>query len=183
MDHREKAGPSRCASALSTVNIVSNNGSLIIPLPSKPWKDKGFLPPPNGSTQLSNPLLTMKKLLVITLLNALMSTTILANSSHDHATDHKPMHGGLYDRGAFDFELVVKQGEVKLYVTDHGQAVGLAGATASLTILEGNKKFNLELRPGSGFFTGKLGKMPAKGAKAVVQMKIDGKSSTARFTF
>ena len=125
----------------------------------------------------------MKKLLVITLLNALMSTTILANSSHDHATDHKPMHGGLYDRGAFDFELVVKQGEVKLYVTDHGQAVGLAGATASLTILEGNKKFNVELRPGSGFFTGKLGKMPAKGAKAVVQMKIDGKSSTARFTF
>jgi|1048.fasta_scaffold143203_1 hypothetical protein len=125
----------------------------------------------------------MSKLTAALLASFIFHLPAVAGPGHDHGKDHKPMNGGLFFQAAYDYELVVKDGEVKLFVTDHGKPVSLAGASAKLSILEGVKKTDIDLMPSGVFFSAKTGLKPVSGAKAVVQVKIGGKSSTARFTF
>lgn len=125
----------------------------------------------------------MKKVFLAVLLLVGVQMSVMAGPGHDHGKDHKPMHGGLFHQAAHDYELVIKDGEVRLYVTDHGNVVNLAGASAKLTVLEGSQKTEVQLKPTGAHFSGQFAKTPGKGARAVVQLKIGGESSTARFKY
>jgi hypothetical protein len=125
----------------------------------------------------------MKNVVLAILLGIGIQMSVVAGSGHDHGKDHKAMHGGLLYQATYDYELVVRDGEVKLFVTDHGKPIELSGATARMTILVGNKKTDIDMVPAGAFFSAKTTLKPEKGAKAVVQMKISGKVSTARFAF
>ena len=125
----------------------------------------------------------MKKFILAFLVGVGFQMSAVAGPGHDHGKDHKPMHGGLFYQAAHDYELLIKDGEARLYVTDHGNAVDLAGASAKLTVLEGSQKTEVQLKPAGAYFSGGFANTPAKGAKAVVQLKIGGESSTARFKF
>ena len=125
----------------------------------------------------------MRNLMLALLLGIGVQMSVVAGPGHGHGSDHKAMHGGLFYQANYDYELVVRDGEVKLFVTDHGKAVELSGATARVTILMGGKKTDIIMAPTGEFFSAKTTRKPEKGAKAVVQMQISGKASTARFTF
>ncbi|MGA0810657.1 MAG: hypothetical protein ACO3PA_06575, partial [Burkholderiaceae bacterium] len=81
------------------------------------------------------------------------------------------------------YELLIKDGQALLFVTDHGKPVSLSGATAKLTILEGSKRTDIVLSPSGESLSAKTTIKPSAGAKAVVQLRVAGKSSTAKFTF
>lgn len=125
----------------------------------------------------------MKNVLLVLLMLFGLQMSVVAGPGHDHGKDHKAMHGGLFHQAAHDYELVIKDGEARLYVTDHGNVVNLVGASAKLTVLEGSQKTEVQLKPAGGYFSGQFAKTPAKGARAVVQLKIGGESSTARFKY
>ena len=125
----------------------------------------------------------MRNLMLALLLGIGVQMSVVAGPGHDHGKDHKAMHGGLFYQATYDYELVLRDGEVKLFVTDHGKAVELSGATARVTILMGNKKTDIVMAPTGAFFSAKTTIKPEKGSKAVAQIKIGGESSTARFSF
>jgi hypothetical protein len=129
----------------------------------------------------------MKKVLLAFFLGLGTQMAAVAGPSHshdhNHATDHKAMHGGLFYQAAYDYELLIKDGQALLFVTDHGKPVSLSGATAKLTILEGSKRTDIVLSPSGESLSAKTTIKPSAGAKAVVQLRVAGKSSTAKFTF
>ena len=60
-----------------------------------------------------------------------------AGGDHDHAHEHKPLHGGVVvEANDMDFELVAKPGLITLHVRDHGKALKLTGASGKLTLLD-----------------------------------------------
>lgn len=107
-----------------------------------------------------------------------------AKEAQAHAHEAKAQHGGVVSVVKdMNYELVAKDGEVVLYVSDHGKPVDMAGATAKLTMLSGSKKQEVILAPADkalraqGAFT-----VPA-GTKALVSVQLKGQpKSTARFT-
>ena len=125
----------------------------------------------------------MKKFVLAILLSVGVQMSGVAGPAHDHGKEHKAVHGGLFSQAAYDYELLVKDREARLFVTDHGQPVILSGSTAKVTILEGTRKTDIDMTPSGQYFVAKTALNPGKGAKAVVQLKIGGKASTARFTF
>lgn len=125
----------------------------------------------------------MKKFVLAILLSVGVQMSGVAGPAHDHGKDHKAVHGGLFFQAAYDYELLVKDGEARLFVTDHGKPLVLSGSTAKMTILDGAKKIDIDMAPSGQYFVAKTGLNPGKGAKVVVQLKIGGKTSTARFTF
>ena len=102
---------------------------------------------------------------------ALASVTAFAAGDHDHAHDHKPLHGGVVTEVRdVDYELVVQPAAAQLYLRDHGKQVNVSNTKAKLTLLTGSQKQEVQLTPaadgsrleGSGTFAA------AKGTKAVV---------------
>jgi len=111
---------------------------------------------------------------------ALASVTAFAAGDHDHAHDHKPLHGGVVTEVRdVDYELVVQPAAAQLYLRDHGKQAG-HGAGADHA---GSQKQEVQLTPaadgsrleGSGTFAA------AKGTKAVVQVERGGNTASARF--
>ena len=110
--------------------------------------------------------------------------TLLAGAAHaagDH--DHAPRKGGVVSSGtAADFELVARPDVLQLYVSDHGKPRDLAKASAKLTLLSGQEKQEVELKPAGDRLeaTGSFKVAPGTQAVAVV---IDGGKTlgTARF--
>ena len=94
----------------------------------------------------------------------LAGSAFAAGDKHDHAHEHKPLHGGVVvEVKDMDYELVAK-------------------ASAKLMLLSGTEKQEVELKPvgdkleASGSF--KVG----PGTKAVAVVTVGGKPATARFT-
>ena len=115
---------------------------------------------------------------------ALASVTAFAAGDHDHAHDHKPLHGGVVTEVRdVDYELVVQPAAAQLYLRDHGKQVNVSNTKAKLTLLTGSQKQEVQLTPaadgsrleGSGTFAA------AKGTKAVVQVERRGNTASARF--
>jgi hypothetical protein len=99
-------------------------------------------------------------LLCATLLGAVQ---VQAHSTK-HAEPVKALHGGqTLAAGPYHLELVAKDGELLLYVTDHsGQAISTEGGKAKATIQQGFEKTNMQVDlvpagenqlKGTGFFT------------------------------
>ena len=82
-----------------------------------------------------------------------------------------------------NYELVATQGELALYVSDHGKPVDLAGATAKLTLLSGTQKQDVALAPAGNALRAKGDFKLAAGTKVLASVKTaSGAASTARFT-
>jgi hypothetical protein len=114
---------------------------------------------------------------------ALAGSAFAAGDKHDHAHEHKPMHGGVVvEVKDIDYELVAKPTVLQLHLRDHGKPTDISKASAKLTLLTGAEKQEVELKPAgdkleaSGTF--KVG----PGTKAVAVVTIAGKSAgTVRF--
>jgi hypothetical protein len=113
----------------------------------------------------------------------LAGSAFAAGDKHDHAHEHKPMHGGVVvEVKDIDYELVAKPTVIQLHLRDHGKPTDVSKASAKLTLLTGAEKQEVELKPAgdkleaSGTF--KVG----PGTKVVALVTIAGKSAgTVRF--
>ncbi len=113
----------------------------------------------------------------------LAGSAFAAGDKHDHAHEHKPMHGGVVvEVKDIDYELVAKPTMIQLHLRDHGKPADVSKASAKLTLLTGAEKQEVELKPAgdkleaSGTF--KVG----PGTKVVALVTIAGKSAgTVRF--
>ena len=117
--------------------------------------------------------------IVITLALAMAGTAQAAGGKHDH----KPLHGGVVVEGKeLDFELVAKPTTLHLYLRDHGTPVDMTKAAAKMTLLSGNEKQEVELKPAGNKLEATGNFKVGPGAKAVAVITVAGKSATARFS-
>ena len=87
----------------------------------------------------------MKKLFAV----AVAAGMILSGQALAHGA--KPKHGGIVQSaGDLAFELVAKDGGATIYIDDHGKDKPSAGATGTLTVLNGAQKTALPLEAGAG---------------------------------
>ena len=113
---------------------------------------------------------------------ALASSAFAAGGKHDHAHEHKPMHGGVVvEVKDIDYELVASPTALRLYVRDHGKAIDVSKASAKLTLLTGAEKQEVDLRPSGEKLEATGSFKVISGTKAVAVLSIGGKQSTARF--
>lgn len=106
-----------------------------------------------------------------------------AGDKHDHAHEHKPLHGGVVvEVKDMDFELVAKATAIQLYLRDHGKPADVAKATAKLTLLTGAEKQEVALKPAGDKLEATGSFKVGPGTKAVAVVTVGGKASTARFT-
>lgn len=121
--------------------------------------------------------------LLVSFALALASSAFAAGDKHDHAHEHKPLHGGVVvEVKDIDYELVVKPTQIQLHLRDHGKPVDVSKASAKLTLLSGTEKQEVELKPvgdkleAAGTF--KVG----PGTKVVALVTVAGKpAGTVRF--
>lgn len=101
-----------------------------------------------------------------------------------HPHEEKAQHGGVVSVVRdVNYEFVATPDELKLYVSDHGKAVELKGATAKVTLLSGSKKEEAILTAGTNALEAKGSFATKAGTKVVAQVALQGKSSHAvRFT-
>ena len=112
-----------------------------------------------------------------------LAGSAFAAGEHNHAHEHKPLHGGLVvEVKDMDYELVAKPTVIQLHLRDHGKPTDVAKASAKLTLLSGAEKQEVELKPAgdkreaTGTF--KVG----PGTKVVALVTIAGKpAGTVRF--
>jgi hypothetical protein len=102
---------------------------------------------------------------------------IAAPAVHAHATHGQPQYGGIYgEAGTFQAELVVKDAQVTIYITLHGEPVSAKGASGKLTILGADGKQEVELKPASdNKLLAHLKSPLAKGSKVVANITLEGK--------
>ncbi len=110
------------------------------------------------------------------------SATFAAGDKHNHAHEHKPLHGGVVvEVKDIDYELIAKGDVVQLYLRDHGKPVDHSKATAKITLLSGNEKQEIELKSAGDKLEAKGTYKIGTGTKAVASVSIAGKTSVARF--
>lgn len=114
---------------------------------------------------------------------AVAGTAHAASEKHDHAHEHKPMHGGVVvEVKDMDYELVAKSTTIQLYVRDHGKPADVSKASAKVTLLTGTEKQEAELKPAGDKLEATGSFKVGPGTKAVAVVTINGKPATARFT-
>ena len=120
------------------------------------------------------------------LLAAAMAVTAgsaFAAGEHNHAHEHKPLHGGVVvEVKDMDYELVAKPTVIQLYLRDHGKPADVSKASAKLTLLTGTEKQEVELKPAGDKLEATGSFKVGPGTKAVAVVTVGGKPATARFT-
>ncbi|WP_396270740.1 hypothetical protein [Ideonella sp.] len=105
-----------------------------------------------------------------------------AAGQHDHAHEHKPMHGGVVvDIKDIDYELVAKSSLIQLYLRDHGKAVDVSKANAKITLLTGTEAQEIQLKPAGAKLEATGSFKVGPGTKAVAVVTGAGKPATVRF--
>lgn len=121
--------------------------------------------------------------LVAAMTLAVAGTAHAAGERHDHAHEHKPMHGGVVvEVKDMDYELVAKSTTIQLYLRDHGKPADVSKASAKVTLLTGTEKQEAELKPAGDKLEATGSFKVGPGTKAVAVVTINGKPATARFT-
>ncbi len=121
--------------------------------------------------------------LIATLALAVAGTAHAAGEKHDHAHEHKPMHGGVVvEVKDMDYELVAKATTIQLFLRDHGKTADVSKATAKVTLLTGTEKQEVELKPAGEKLEATGSFKVGPGTKAVAVVMVAGKPATARFT-
>jgi len=115
---------------------------------------------------------------------ALAQFAFAAGDKHDHAHEHKPLHGGVVvEVKDIDYELVAKPAIVQLYLRDHGKPADVSKASAKLTLLAGTDKQEVELKPAGDKLEATGSFKVGPGTKAVAVVSGAGKNAaTVRFT-
>lgn len=115
----------------------------------------------------------MNKFIATLLLAASISTyggAVLAHAEHG-----QPQHGGIVaEAGEAQFEIVARENKLIVFVTNHGAPVATVGASGKLTILAGNSKRELELKPDGENRMAGSGSLQAK-EKLLVSIQLPGK--------
>jgi hypothetical protein len=120
--------------------------------------------------------------LIAAIILALAGSAFAAGDKHDHAHEHKPLHGGVVvEVKDMDYELVARPDAMQLHLRDHGKAVDISKASAKLTLLAGTEKQEVELKPAGDKLEARGAFKVAANTKVVAVVSIAGKSSTARF--
>lgn len=114
---------------------------------------------------------------LVSLITAL-TLSVAAPAAMAHAEHGKPQYGGIYgEAGIFQAELVVKDTQVTVYLSNHGEPVSAKGASGKLTVLGADGKQEAELKPAAdNQLVATLKAKPAKGAKVVASITLAGKS-------
>lgn len=121
--------------------------------------------------------------LIATIALAAAGIAHAAGEKHDHAHEHKPMHGGVVvEVKDMDYELVAKATTLQLYLRDHGKPADVSKASAKVTLLTGTEKQEVELKPAGDKLEATGSYKVGPGTKAVAVVTINGKPATARFT-
>ena len=95
---------------------------------------------------------------------------------------HKALHGGvLVTVKDIDYELVANASTLRLYVRDHGKAVDVSKASAKLTLLSGNDKQEVELKPSGDKLEATGSFKVSAGTKVAAVITSGGKQTAARF--
>ena len=100
-------------------------------------------------------------------------------------------HGGLMtDAGPYHVELIAKENQLRVYVFDDKTSpVQTKGASATATVLVGQEKHTVTLKPGTpgtddNLLVGQFGVNAGSGLRIVVLIQLPGKPSiVARFAF
>lgn len=114
---------------------------------------------------------------------ALAGSAFAADDKHDHAHEHKPLHGGVVvEVKDFDYELVARQTLIQLHLRDHGKPADVSGASAKLTLLSGTEKQEVELKPAGDKLEASGAFKVGPGTKVVALVTMVGKpAGTVRF--
>jgi hypothetical protein len=113
---------------------------------------------------------------------ALYGPAFAAGDKHDHAHEHKPLHGGVVvEVKDVDYELVARPTVIQLHLRDHGKAVDVSRATAKVTLLTGIEKQEVELKPAGDKLEAAGSFKVGPGTKAVATVTVAGKPATVRF--
>ena len=94
-----------------------------------------------------------------------------------HAEHGQPQYGGIYgEAGNFQAELVIKDTQATIYLSNHGDPVSAKGATGKLTILGADGKSEVELKPtADNQLVATLKTKPVKGDKVMATITLPGK--------
>ncbi|MCD6707874.1 MAG: hypothetical protein LT080_15675 [Thiobacillus sp.] len=114
-------------------------------------------------------------------LMALLGLPIVAWAhSNEHLATMKGAHGGMLRMAEmYHFELVVKDGEAHVWVTDHGDTPqSTKGAVGTLRFINGNDAFSLYMAPtGSNQLVIKDARIkPHKGTRLVLTVSMRGEA-------
>jgi hypothetical protein len=113
---------------------------------------------------------------------ALAGSAFAAGDKHDHAHEHKPLHGGVVvEVKDMDYELVAKPTVIQLYLRDHGKPADVSKASAKVTLLTGTEKQEVELRPAGEKLEANGSFKVGPGTKAVAVVTVAGRPATVRF--
>ena len=120
--------------------------------------------------------------LVASLTLSLAVSAFAAGDKHDHAHEHKPLHGGVVvEMKDIDYELVAKATVIQLHLRDHGKAADVSKATAKVTFLTGTEKQDVVLKPAGDKLEATGNFKVGPGTKAVAIVTVAGKPATVRF--
>jgi len=121
--------------------------------------------------------------LLASLALTLASTAFAAGDKHDHAHEHKPLHGGVVvEIKDIDYELVAKPTVIQLHLRDHGKPADVSKTTAKVTFLSGTEKQEVELKPAGDKLEATGSFKVGAGTKAVAVVSVAGKAATVRFS-
>lgn len=125
--------------------------------------------------------MSMKQWIPVTGLAVLSLLSVNSAIAHGSA---KPMYGGIVQMANdLTFELVADNDGATLYLMDHGKPMSAKGITGKLTILQGSKKTDAEVKEAGDNKLRAAGVKLAKGDKLVaVLANVAGKNMTVRFT-
>jgi hypothetical protein len=105
-----------------------------------------------------------------------------AAGKHNHAYQHKPLHGGVVVAvNHVDYELVAKRDLIHLYLRDHGKPVDIGQRKAKLTLMTGTDKQEVELRPAGDKLEAQGAFKLASGTKAIALVTTGDKFANVRF--
>jgi len=98
--------------------------------------------------------------------------------------DAKPLHGGIVQLvNDLSFELVAQADGATIYLMDHDKPMASKGITGKLTVLQGTKKSEADIKEGGDNTLRVMGVNLGKGDKLVAALtNVNGKSMTVRFT-
>ena len=123
------------------------------------------------------------KTLLSTMALTLATSAFAAGEKHDHAHEHKPLHGGVVvEVKDIDYELVAKPTVIQLHLRDHGKPADVSKATAKVTMLSGTEKQEVELKPAGDKLEATGNFKVGAGTKAVAVVSVAGKVATVRFS-
>ena len=100
------------------------------------------------------------------------------------AAEEHPKYGGqVRETASFDLELVAKDKELTLYVSDHkGKSIEGPDATGTATVLTGKNKETVKLiGSGKGVLKGTGNFTVTEDTKVVLSVTVGGKTEQARF--